>query len=491
MKTQFDWQRHFTMAMTLTRRLKRYTTALTLTCALPLLLSGCATALDAVIKNRVEANATPESMGISTAEYRGMSCGELSATADSLRKAQPGQTDALIIKSFGWRIDAINQVRRDKACDGGQPQNSSTVAMYGFCWQLPNEHGGTQYLSTIFPFDAWFNGHGRAEAQEFDGVLRTRYGLTNPSSMCQAEDSRVKAEALRKKNRDMFWLQRVTVIDVTWTPSPRASAAPARPAAVAAPAQAQVMSSTFMTITEDDAKKLGLNQAIGVLVSNIAPDSPEAKAGLRSLDVIQEVAGQVVTDSARLQVIVGRMRDGYQAPVRVWRQRATKTLTVNKAILQASQDGSASARSGTVTNAAPAAGAGGNGNPPAPPNKAIPSPTLPPRFCYGITSSPGSMTATEIYEMNDAKGDMATVVKADFAEFVTFSQSNYGVVAVPPEKVNCSANACSVILEASPSSPVGQFVMFSCFATTREQAEQSRKPYLRQPLVNWKPARYR
>ena len=56
------------------------------------LLSGCATAihglvspmLDAGIESAVERNATPESMGVSTALYRGQDCASIKAQADSL-----------------------------------------------------------------------------------------------------------------------------------------------------------------------------------------------------------------------------------------------------------------------------------------------------------------------------------------------------------------------------------------------------------------------
>ena len=63
-------------------------------------------------------------------------------------------------------------------------------------------------------------------------------------------------------------------------------------------------------VTPDNAKFFQMNKAEGALVSEVQPDAPGAKAGLRTGDVITELDGQVVTDAGQLQMLVGQKRPG-------------------------------------------------------------------------------------------------------------------------------------------------------------------------------------
>jgi serine protease Do len=53
-----------------------------------------------------------------------------------------------------------------------------------------------------------------------------------------------------------------------------------------------------------------MNKAEGALVSEVGPDTPGAKAGLRTGDVITELDGKPVTDAGQLQMTVGQKRPG-------------------------------------------------------------------------------------------------------------------------------------------------------------------------------------
>src|SRR6202167_3301197 len=58
-------------------------------------------------------------------------------------------------------------------------------------------------------------------------------------------------------------------------------------------------------VTPDNAKFFQMNKAEGALVSDVTPDAPGAKAGLRTGDVITELDGKPVTDAGLLQMTVG------------------------------------------------------------------------------------------------------------------------------------------------------------------------------------------
>lgn len=85
------------------------------------------------------------------------------------------------------------------------------------------------------------------------------------------------------------------------------------------------------TLSTSMGTAVGLKPAKGALVIATTKSGTGDKGGLKALDVIVEVAGQPVADIASLQAIVGNMRAGYKAPVRVWRGHAFKDLAVEVA----------------------------------------------------------------------------------------------------------------------------------------------------------------
>ena len=63
-------------------------------------------------------------------------------------------------------------------------------------------------------------------------------------------------------------------------------------------------------VTPDNAKFFHLSKAEGALVSDVTPDSPGAKAGMKTGDVITELDGKAITDAGQLQMLVGQKRPG-------------------------------------------------------------------------------------------------------------------------------------------------------------------------------------
>jgi Do/DeqQ family serine protease len=81
-------------------------------------------------------------------------------------------------------------------------------------------------------------------------------------------------------------------------------------------------------LTPDLAKEFKLAQANGALVSEVTPQSPADKAGLKSGDVIVEFNGKPVTDSRHLKLQVGATLPGASVPVKLLRDGASRTLQV-------------------------------------------------------------------------------------------------------------------------------------------------------------------
>jgi serine protease Do len=74
------------------------------------------------------------------------------------------------------------------------------------------------------------------------------------------------------------------------------------------------------------AKSLGLDQARGALVAQVQPDSPAARAGIRTGDVITEFNGHPIRDSADLPPLVGAAPVGNNATVKLIRDGKEKVL---------------------------------------------------------------------------------------------------------------------------------------------------------------------
>ena len=84
---------------------------------------------------------------------------------------------------------------------------------------------------------------------------------------------------------------------------------------------------SLQPLTSDLAASFGVEGGKGALVAEVQPQSPAAKAGLRSGDVIVEVNGKKVDSAADVVRTVGFAKPGEEARLTVWRDRARHTLT--------------------------------------------------------------------------------------------------------------------------------------------------------------------
>jgi serine protease Do len=81
-------------------------------------------------------------------------------------------------------------------------------------------------------------------------------------------------------------------------------------------------------VTPENAKFFGDSTAMGGVVTQVEPDSPGAKAGLQTGDVITEIDGQKVNDAGELQVIVGQKQPGTKVNLTVLRNGKTMNVPV-------------------------------------------------------------------------------------------------------------------------------------------------------------------
>lgn len=79
-------------------------------------------------------------------------------------------------------------------------------------------------------------------------------------------------------------------------------------------------------VAEDVAKAIGLDKAMGAMVSNVDPDGPAAEAGVQPGDVITHFNGKAIDQWSDLPRIVGETHPGTRADLKVWRKGKEVTL---------------------------------------------------------------------------------------------------------------------------------------------------------------------
>jgi serine protease Do len=100
-------------------------------------------------------------------------------------------------------------------------------------------------------------------------------------------------------------------------------------------------------VTAENAKQLKLPAERGVVVAEVAKDSPASKAGLKENDVITEVNGQRVEGAAQFRRMIHEIPAGRSAQLTVWRDGRAQTLSATL--------GKAEERHNTWMNAMPGA----------------------------------------------------------------------------------------------------------------------------------------
>jgi len=81
-------------------------------------------------------------------------------------------------------------------------------------------------------------------------------------------------------------------------------------------------------VNQSLAQSFGLKKPAGALVSSVSDDSPAKRAGIKSGDIILAFNGKTVENSSDLPLMVGEMKPGQTADVRVWRNGAERDVKV-------------------------------------------------------------------------------------------------------------------------------------------------------------------
>ncbi len=84
----------------------------------------------------------------------------------------------------------------------------------------------------------------------------------------------------------------------------------------------------IQTLTPELAKSLGAGETAGVLIAQVSPDSPAAKADLRNGDIITRVAGHAVKAGEEVQELVASLSPGDKVSIEILRDGKAQTIEV-------------------------------------------------------------------------------------------------------------------------------------------------------------------
>jgi serine protease Do len=85
---------------------------------------------------------------------------------------------------------------------------------------------------------------------------------------------------------------------------------------------------SIQPLTPELAKGFGLNDAKGVLISDVISEGPAEKAGIQAGDIITEFDGKKLDGPQDLQRAVASATPGKGVPMTLWRDKSTKTVEI-------------------------------------------------------------------------------------------------------------------------------------------------------------------
>jgi len=103
-------------------------------------------------------------------------------------------------------------------------------------------------------------------------------------------------------------------------------------------------------VTPELATAFGLKQGGGVLIGDVSPDTPAARAGLKKGDVILQLNGETVNARNQLQVQIAQFAPGTPVKLQIWRNGATQnvSLTLGELPETAEKEGPSETKDGAL-----------------------------------------------------------------------------------------------------------------------------------------------
>lgn len=95
---------------------------------------------------------------------------------------------------------------------------------------------------------------------------------------------------------------------------------------------------SFQQMDKDLAESFGLSQPKGALVAQVMEDSPAAKAGLKTGDIIMKFNDQMIQSASDLPHLVGFTKPGTAVTLEILRKGETKTMTLKVGALAQAQE---------------------------------------------------------------------------------------------------------------------------------------------------------
>lgn len=225
--------------------------------------------------------------------------------------------------------------------------SARTVASQVFAMPVPGDDPGAVYTQA------------NAYAEEFKLTV-SAHGLPAEGTICVSHDTRAEADKTSRDYRKMFGGFNTRFTEVAWVPSGRMPAsAPATVPTTTAAATAQATTPPVAVgirinaVTSELAQALGLPSTRGAWVVEVRAGGAAMKAGIKPMDVLLEIAGQSINVYSDVPTLVGQLRPGFQAPLRVWRERQLHELTLT---IPTTAMAAAEVAGATPAVAAPAAG---------------------------------------------------------------------------------------------------------------------------------------
>ena len=267
----------------------------------------------------------------------------------------------------------------------------------------------------------------RVYQQAFAPVAQA-HGIPADQARCISYDTLAEARTADKDFRDIAGGYNLKLTIVSWSPSATAAPPAGSPPAVAAggaPAPDRI-GLLLSPVTAELKQALGLGTMQGAWVVEVADGGAAQTAGFKAMDIVLEIAGQAVATAGDVSAIVTRLRPGFEALVRVWRERGMQELTLvvpplgapgatQAAVSQGAAASTASPPASAVAPTAPVAARTVAAEPPA-------------MYCVGAVtrSDPQIMLRTPIGKLPTADASHATLGAALDRVFAAAKQTYPG-----------------------------------------------------------------